>query len=319
MFKKSIDPILFVHIPKTAGTSFREALNKNLGRRNICLDYGDNELGSTSDIVKKFYSDSDIFNFYLNFSKKSYRALSGHFGAWKYSSIFPIYNMVSFVREPVIRTLSEYSHFKRNLGYQGSFSDFYHWERSINLQSRYLYHVPWRAMGLLGVAEKYNDSLRVFSQQFGLKLRPMIHNVDPEYFASTVDVEENELNDVRLLNQKDCALYDEVCSVLQQRLDYMKEGEHYTFMGGRYDEGSSKLHLWAYQANSDVAVRLHIIVNGSPFVSGLAKEYRGDMLKFGAPRKGHVGWVVDISKDILLNSLVIRVTDSGQSLTIPLP
>ena len=54
------DMWLVVHTPKTAGTSFREALEKHFGKSRIVRDYGP-KAGETSDVVREhLYSGDEL-------------------------------------------------------------------------------------------------------------------------------------------------------------------------------------------------------------------------------------------------------------------
>ena len=50
------DMWLVVHVPKTAGTSFRWALDKCFGESNVVRDYG-RKADATSDVVRERLPD----------------------------------------------------------------------------------------------------------------------------------------------------------------------------------------------------------------------------------------------------------------------
>lgn len=80
--------IIFIHIPKTAGSSFRFALEDLYNLEEICRDYD--------------ASDSN-----LPLTEQS-KIISGHFHASKYRERFPNAKEILFLRDPLDRVLSNY-------------------------------------------------------------------------------------------------------------------------------------------------------------------------------------------------------------------
>jgi hypothetical protein len=104
-FKRPSEKLVFIHISKTAGTSFRRALEKYYGCRNVFpgkhylrhLPNTDYMLGS--DIVKRLEH------------VPSHRVLIGHFSANIISMLPPFYKCALLVRDPLQRSLSALAHF----------------------------------------------------------------------------------------------------------------------------------------------------------------------------------------------------------------
>ena len=57
-------PKLFVHIPKTAGTSFRQAAESRFGLSRVLRDYGPNSDATSDTIKREVYSDDDATQIY---------------------------------------------------------------------------------------------------------------------------------------------------------------------------------------------------------------------------------------------------------------
>ncbi|MEZ5582905.1 MAG: hypothetical protein R3F37_09170 [Candidatus Competibacteraceae bacterium] len=49
----------FVHIPKTAGTSFRQEMSRIVGNERVLMDYGYRE-NATSEIVSNVYEKKEV-------------------------------------------------------------------------------------------------------------------------------------------------------------------------------------------------------------------------------------------------------------------
>ena len=88
--------IVFLHIPKTGGTTFQSILQKNFGASCCHSDQTRRDLFSHADLkfVKKFYP--------------RLRAITGHNinDPLQYSIPDPFYG--TFLREPIARTISSY-------------------------------------------------------------------------------------------------------------------------------------------------------------------------------------------------------------------
>ncbi|TGN45820.1 hypothetical protein E4L95_19685 [Paracoccus liaowanqingii] len=98
--------LIFMHIPKTAGSSFSEAMQKLLSPyKNIEVDYNDNTKSHNeklSESVNRFIKTSE---------KEAYRSASGHMPYNLVESLtksVPECKLVTFLRDPVARVISDY-------------------------------------------------------------------------------------------------------------------------------------------------------------------------------------------------------------------
>ncbi len=90
--------LIFIHVPKTAGTSFYELIEKNYDKKNrfvFNINKGKNPIPKLLRTKKK----SDI------------QIIYGH-GTFGLHEIFPLAKYVTFVREPVAHTLSNYNYIR---------------------------------------------------------------------------------------------------------------------------------------------------------------------------------------------------------------
>jgi len=310
----TVNPLVFVHLPKTAGTSFRMSLERVFGVDKICMDYGVEYEGS-SPCVLGWFESRDLYEFYEAFMRAKYRILAGHFAANKYINLFSAQSTVTFLREPVKRVLSEYSHFKRHHGYKGTLDEFYRWDRNKNMQARMLMNVPRQALGLVGVTERYGDSLALFASRFGLKIPNVLENTDPDKVADTVEITEEQRGEIELCNQKDCSLYRTALRDFELQIEMMRSGKAYTFSSLRVDE-KNRLDGWAFQRENDTPVPLHFTLNGTDFRTIVAKDYRGLLHRFGCPRRGHLGFNFELPKLKKEDILECKVIGTGQKLFI---
>ena len=174
-------PVLFVHIPKTAGTSFRKSLQHE---KNIIFDYGSGNPVTSKPIEKHIYEDKDFFSLKCYLQKKKFD-FSGHFFLSKYSSFVFCHQLVSFVRNPLEQTVSHFNHMVKVNGYSESFEYFIESKQYINLQSKYLNGAPISLLGFVGVTECYDTSIDIFNNFFDLSFT-INHKSAVEYFMATM-------------------------------------------------------------------------------------------------------------------------------------
>ena len=94
------DPFyLFLHIPKTAGTTLRSIVDQNLGPVNVLTYYNQNS--------RQLQDNLDA---YLTF-KPNFRAIIGHFRFGFHKLLNRPSTYITFLRHPVARTISQYKEF----------------------------------------------------------------------------------------------------------------------------------------------------------------------------------------------------------------
>jgi hypothetical protein len=205
------DMWLVVHVPKTAGTSFRQALEQYFGPDRVIRDYG-RDAETTTKIVQDYLyraekpkSPAELVQAISDDSKK---ILVGHFPVRKYAGYFAPQNIICFVRDPLIRTCSEYLHRMRNSSFDGTFCDFISKPGIKNIQSRFLQGIPEESV--IGLTEHYRESLIYINDFFKFKLNTLRRNVDRkgggQKFAENLS--KHELDLFYKLNEKDQKLYD---------------------------------------------------------------------------------------------------------------
>lgn len=106
--------LLSVHVPKCAGTSFRQTLTQHYGEDGIWFDYGDRP----ADPAAPMHLDPE--GFLERFRTGGYpflagrRAVHGHFHVGKYRYLDDAGLRVTVLRHPVERTVSHYRHWQRS-------------------------------------------------------------------------------------------------------------------------------------------------------------------------------------------------------------
>src|SRR6056297_2779889 len=96
----SLKPMLFVHIPKTAGTSLRHGVAEFLGEGRMVLDYGPKQ-PATSPLVRRWlYGESNPDRLRSAFDVQEKKFLSGHIQLVDYIGGFDLDNVAVFLRDP---------------------------------------------------------------------------------------------------------------------------------------------------------------------------------------------------------------------------
>lgn len=167
-----------VHIPKTAGTSFRKSMRELFGEALI-LDYGDKPLKMNR--WKRNWLTWTAGRKSDQLAIEDNTCIFGHYMPLKYSRLFQTRQckLVTWMRNPIERMVSNYhfifEHYElRNLTpgqsrvvdenwtlEQFMFSPIYR-----NYSSQFLWGVPLKRFDFVGIVEHYNEELEFFGRNY---------------------------------------------------------------------------------------------------------------------------------------------------------
>jgi len=209
--------IISVHIRKCAGTSFRKSICDYFSEQ-ILLDYGD-EVGSSwpSSIQKRQLSSEQIKKNETEIIDK-YSIIHGHFYKKKYDFLNVEKKYITFMRNPVERILSNYYYLKRNLDRTNpdslivnklgfTLEEFIQHPDNRNVQSTYLQTDDLKEFEVVGLTEKYQESIEKINSLLNVNIATDIsENVNP-IANKQYDVSKNIINLIEHCNATDIELY----------------------------------------------------------------------------------------------------------------
>ena len=309
------EPLVFIHIPKTAGTSFREAATRRWGGKGVCSDYGDSQ--HTSPAVSTLvHQQRDYYAFRQHLLEKRIRMLSAHAPVKFYRRIFDASQLVTFVRDPVARTISHYYTACSKQGFKGSFEAFCQIPEHQNVQSRYLEQMPLEALGFVGLTERYSDSVQIFNKSFGEKFRVLsLNQYAGQQTDSATHLSEAELDCAREINREDTSLYHAARDIFSTRHRLQRENLPYTH-GKIQLLKPRRIEGWAVSNRQPVDIE--ILLNGHPVAIKQATEYVAGMKERNIGRAGYVGFVHTLHESLTAEDVVeARVASTGQMLRGP--
>lgn len=233
--KKKINPVLlFMHIPKTAGTSLRKIIEHQVPKEKRHF----------------IYNVKDKFDF-INFKNKN--NLQFIFGHFNYADRIDTYlnrdyKFVTFMRDPVEQVISHYYHFynspdstnpnRANIikpEHLVSLDKFINAPIANNLQIKYIsgilnnklkiypkktlelakYHID-HYFDFIGITEYYDDSIKYLCNRYGLDSEIKMLNVGERPKAK--DISNKLIEKIKKRNQLDIKLYNYVLEKFSKKI-----------------------------------------------------------------------------------------------------
>lgn len=304
--------IVFVHIPKTAGTSLRKAFEQSAKNHLILKDYGNSP--ETTPALSALIKEQRLADLRQKFDRPNRGIfVSGHVPAKRYWPFFHAESFVTFVRNPVDRVLSEYNHFVSHYGWNKPVEEFVATPRFRNLMTRVLEGVDLAAFGFIGITEEYERSMDQLRSFVGIEL-PML-KVNLGTYKERDGGEIRSRSDLRAmvadLNRDDIDLYE--------RLRGERSGDCRAFAGlpPAADSYRGRVSLskqgdimgWALNKARESICEINVFQNGRLLGSVKADRYRADLKERRISRSGVCRFGVD------LQMLRRMGADLGEALT----
>ncbi|MEP1471518.1 MAG: hypothetical protein ABJK25_11130 [Halieaceae bacterium] len=221
-------------MPKTAGLSFRAALEEHYGAA-FQPDYSDFPLAQRPEEAQAAAS-----RFAEETVSERYDAIAcihGHFLPVKYMGLAKITNctFVTWLRDPIARLISHYAYWHRSYDPTSEETSSLHrkvveeaWSleqfclspQLRNVYSRFLWQFPLDRFDFVGITEFFEEDLRYFSTRFlGHNATQEKLNMRPGPLPSALEAALGQLDLPRIAayHEDDVALYSAACSARERR------------------------------------------------------------------------------------------------------
>jgi hypothetical protein len=211
--------LLSIHVPKTAGNSFREALMGSFGDR-LMLDYGDWAGFNTPEANIRRILREEAMRARRDELMKKYDVIHGHFIADKYQGLFPDEQFIAFFRNPFQQSVAHYFFLVRNPQREHpeekilhdakmTLLEYLEWDALRDQQSRFLGSLSIDDLAFVGLSEEYSKSLELFRSMFGYDLgEPRFENVNEARSGAEYPISADVRTAVKKYRPADIELYE---------------------------------------------------------------------------------------------------------------
>ena len=172
--------IISIHVTKSGGTSFGEALRQVFTERFMA----DNEdwAGYISpEAIARRAANAARMRGRRDELLERYDLIHGHFSPEKYMGLFPTTQFVAFFRDPFQQAVSHYEFLRRIPHVEHpavqefhaakmTIEDFVCWEATKEPQAQLLGGLPVEALDVVGLTEEFARSTALFNATFGCNL-----------------------------------------------------------------------------------------------------------------------------------------------------
>jgi len=183
--REDLPKFIYIHIPKTGGTTFRKMVidrlygvkhfRENLDRYNI----------NYSSWHRDYYNE--IIDYTPRYRRKNrlfqFNVISGHFRASKY--LFLDYPIITWLRNPTDRLISHYYNWLNKYNnikhyddvnklvwyeYFKNGMDIVEFSKAFGNHMSFFFNIDFDKFKFIGILEKYYKSLKLFGKLFNLKI-----------------------------------------------------------------------------------------------------------------------------------------------------
>jgi len=291
LFKKQSEVFNFIHIPKTAGSSLRKALDEEFSGRGV-FDYGENAK-ETHSLIKRFnYDIQDKFELSQRIKNMGKVVIGGHVYCSQYCGIASLNNTATIIRQPFERIKSHYKHAKVKQNFQGSFREFIMEPKNQNLQTKYLNYIPIQAIGTVGLTNSFSKSIELMNERWSTALIEYKENLaDNSFFdESTTDLEEEKQLFERL-NKLDFDLFNSAEMIFRNSC-YFKEQclpDKRAFCS--MEQSSGIINGWGFAYGDEAPLLIKVVLVDNEEEHDIkCIQFRPFLNGIGAPRDGYIGF-----------------------------
>jgi len=306
---------LFIHIPKTAGTSFRQSAEHYFGSANVICDYGIEAQETHYSVKKYIYESYEPYDFFIKLNAMSGRMLCGHVPIQKYAPLYNSRNIITFMRRPDQQIRSHFEHVVRHKNYEKSFIEFLQDARAVNMQSRYLNHLPLQSIGFVGITEFYQESIAVINQLYGFSMLNFHLNSNNEKKSSDYEFSVEELELIEKLNKKDYELYQRALFLFNRKKVAIEQRSEFLILGEiprNLKINQTHIQGWMLDLKGSNSAKGKVVINGKEEFMFLATKYSGWISQFLEHRKGYFGYSVHLKKGLKSGDCIDLIDERNQ-------
>jgi hypothetical protein len=225
--------LVSVHLPKTAGTSFRAALQAHYGNK-LLEDYAMLPMQVPRG-RREWQSLRDAYNARDQITPST-RAIHGHFLPVKYRLALRQRQTryITWLRDPVDRLVSHYHYWRRDyagddprqplrnrmIGERWSLERFCLGSELRNLYRQYLWFFPVERFAFIGITEHYAQDLDWFARHLLRTSAPEVEHAlaNPDHLAGVYEVDLTLRQRIEAHHDVDVALYRQALGQRHARL-----------------------------------------------------------------------------------------------------
>lgn len=251
--------LVFLHMIKTAGTTFNYILRNNFGFNHVEIFtvYDGNK-----DLWGRTYVGLDDLNWFFKVNPRI-RSLTGHFLRPYIPFLKVLQNplYITFFRNPVDRYISHFNHQARARKKTISFDEWLRSTHENNYQTRFLANEEnlsralWTVenfFNFVGIVEKFDVSLLLLKQRLGfefdIRYRPV--NVSPHKLVNRKALDFNTIKLIEHNNSLDLEVYDAALKRFEKELTQYRgdlERDLYEFRKSIKKFSFSNTKIWSYR------------------------------------------------------------------------
>lgn len=218
--------LIFVHIPKTAGTSFKNLLSKVYSpSETIVID--------SSEWYKDTVYSSIISRECLPGAQQirpssNIRYIVGHFNADRFIDLYPNATYITWVRDPIQRLISNYNYYLRSGVYYGEMKTekrkydiidietYTTHKHNLNIMCQQI-NIPLSKFKFIGIVERYEEEIIRFKELTGINLVDDSNyaniNPDKKHVKETYKLTDEQKQKLTILHDQDYKLYNDCLKI----------------------------------------------------------------------------------------------------------
>lgn len=302
--------IISIHIPKTAGSTFKKVLLQVYGHDNVILDY-------PTPQKRRYQALENLHN--------RTKVIHGHFPANKYDEYYPEARQIIWLRNPIIALFSRY-YFLKNVGqthYVSKMHEYLQQDKNVDLiqfaeipenqnliTNKYIKGTNLTDFYFIGIQEFFETDIKEVKEMLkwpGFAVSYKNQNTSLEYQQSLQELLENKsiISQLTKLNQQDLEIYQEALILREKRL--RKIGLLYGNNPKQKELELAQIKQLKLNPEQIYLETINITNNSGPLIS------RGNIDKviINSEGLGIQGWVASLYSGIVEN---FQVTVAGKKI-----